>query len=1701
MSTYANLEHRRAGYLGRITKIQTFVAEYDPVFSTTNELKSKKEILTKVYANHEQVIIQMYDHEDADQDKIAEEVDRFETAYCVALGAIEDKLQSMESPPSLSDSPTQQVKQKLQVKLPVITLPEFDGTFDRWLQYRDIFESMVHKNESLPDMQKYQYLITSLKLPAGQPNVLSNFSLAETSYQDAWTAVKDRYDDKKKLKHHLITNLLTIKKMTNETPLELRRILDSFSSTITTLTQLGTTWDNLLVHVVQFRLDDQTLKDWQKLNSDKEGSWEEMRAFLKTQWRIMDQLPQQKKPVQAKSAEYKSTPSPQSKSHAANSAFSMTCSLCKEGHRLFQCSKFQAMSPSERYHHVKVAKLCRNCFAPDHMAQACKNPHRCRLCNQLHHSMIHFDKPNYSTPPSVPYPVPNATSANSASKVEAPKPHPQVQQQSAQNIDPFDPSSSFCSAKNFDVNEQSILSTMQFNVMDANGELQLCRALLDSGSQDHYVTTRFAHKLGLKLHDTHVSVVGISDKVTIVKHQLFADISSTYEKYEQKGIKCLVMPKITGLLPGRPINVKKLSIPPECYLADPAFHTPAEVDMLIGNKFFYNLQHPELIELPGGIEFKHTKFGWILSGGFTVASPSMRSSSFLSSFSSQCHVGIEEVDAKLERFMEIENVGTSKKVLSAEEKYCEELYQRTTKRDENGRFIVQLPCKSNIKDLGNNYDNARRQFFYQEKKREQDEELNKMYVDYMEEYISSRHMEPVDPSLKHEGYYLPQHGVKKITSTTTKMRPVSNASCKSETGLSLNDCLCVGPTVQPESFDILIRFREKPYVLKADIEKMYRQVFVEPTQRKYQKVLWRRKSTDPLNHFQANGLVFGMAPSAYLGTRSINQIGMDNEEAFPIASQIIMDSFYVDDLMFGCESIEEGLQLRNQIRLMLSKSCMPSRKWASSDNRLLEKLLPQELEEVEDESTSIKTLGLNWFPHHDQLSLNIKPMKDGNEVLVNRHAVIANPVRVEFHGFADASEEGYGAVIYIRSLDTIGNIQVTLICSKSRVSPPKQKSIARLELCAGVLLIKLMARIIEVSSLTPDEILLWSDSMIVLYWILTDASKLSVFVGNRVALIQELIKKFKLIWNHIRGEWNPADVISRGRFPEEISQSEPWWNGPSFFSLPRIEWPQTMITINNDDPDYSSELRKCIVTSKVDSFFIGIETRVSRLQVLINAYALCRRALRNAKKDAIKVSGSFSTEERDEATLCIIRIVQRMMFPKEYEYFIAKCEEPSSSITFPTKSEIKDLSPIMNKEDLVIRVGGRLQASPGLTEDQKHPIVLPSGHFAKLIVRDLHKKHHHPGNLALLGIVREKYWPLGARNIIKKVAHECLICFRVKPQFGTQIMGSLPEARVTMSPPFLATTVDYAGHFNLRSSFTNKNSIVKAWVAMFKCMSTGAIHLEAVTSLSTEAFIAAFDRFISRRGLSSDIFSDNGTNFVGANNEIKKIVSEIEPKIAEHLQEKSIKWHFSCPLAPHAGGYYESGIKTMKHHLIRVMADRSFDFEQFTTVLHKIEAIINSRPLTPMSDDPNDFKALTPAHFLIGRMLIAKPERNYIPVNQNRLDKWNQLQQIQQKFWNFWYHDYLHHLQSRPNKFRDKQDYHIGDMVLIKDANLPPLKWFIGRINQLFPGKDRVVRNVKVRYMKQGKPHYIDRHVKYLCFLPIESPSSPAPENVANRKT
>ncbi|KAG8232856.1 hypothetical protein J437_LFUL012660 [Ladona fulva] len=239
-----------------------------------------------------------------------------------------------------------------------------------------------------------------------------------------------------------------------------------------------------------------------------------------------------------------------------------------------------------------------------------------------------------------------------------------------------------------------------------------------------------------------------------------------------------------------------------------------------------------------------------------------------------------------------------------------------------------------------------------------------------------------------------------------------------------------------------------------------------------------------------------------------------------------------------------------------------------------------------------------------------------------------------------------------------------------------------------------------------------------------------------------------------------------------------------------------------------------------------------------------------------------------------------------------------------------------------------------------------------------------------------------------------------------------------------------------------------------------AVHIEVVTDLTSEAFIAALTRFVSRRGLCLNLYSDCGTNFLGASSHLKK------KELNHFVNQQSIRFHFLPPSAPHQGGLWESAVKATKNHLRRVMGTQILTLTEFITLLIKVEAMLNSRPLTPISSDPSEVSALTPGHFLIGRHLQSVPENDFSESPLNRLSRWQTVQALFQRLWKRWHKEYLHTLQQRSKWTIAKDGLKEGNLVLIQEPNAPPLVWPLGRVIATFPGEDGIVRVVQLRTTK-----------------------------------
>ncbi|XP_072395147.1 uncharacterized protein [Diabrotica undecimpunctata] len=376
----------------------------------------------------------------------------------------------------------------------------------------------------------------------------------------------------------------------------------------------------------------------------------------------------------------------------------------------------------------------------------------------------------------------------------------------------------------------------------------------------------------------------------------------------------------------------------------------------------------------------------------------------------------------------------------------------------------------------------------------------------------------------------------------------------------------------------------------------------------------------------------------------------------------------------------------------------------------------------------------------------------------------------------------------------------------------------------------------------------------------------------------------------------------------------------------------------------------------------------------------------------------------------------------------------------PSNSKLLKLTPFLD-ESGILRVGGRLKRS-GYDFPKKHPILLPKDHIlSKLIILDQHNQLMHAGPQLTLYTLRERYWILDARKLVRKIIHNCIVCFKYPCVPLQPLMVELPPERVTPSRPFYNTGVDYAGPFMIRDRFTKPYKTIKAYICLFICMATKAVHLELVGDLTTHSFLSALRRFSSRRGKPSVIFSDNGTNFVSAYKELGLFLKQESKTIHINLSLEGISWKFIPAKAPHFGGLWERGIRSVKFHLKRVVGTNVLSYEQFLTVLVQIEGILNSRPLHPLSSDPNDTTPLSPSHFLIGEAITSIPEPNYLNTPTNRLKQFQLTQAITQDFWSRWSRDYISQLQAR-EKWKNNSPNLLqpGTLVIVKEDDLPPQK-------------------------------------------------------------
>lgn len=688
---------------------------------------------------------------------------------------------------------------------------------------------------------------------------------------------------------------------------------------------------------------------------------------------------------------------------------------------------------------------------------------------------------------------------------------------------------------------------------------------------------------------------------------------------------------------------------------------------------------------------------------------------------------------------------------------------------------------------------------------------------------------------------------------------------------------------------------------------------------------------------------------------------------------------------------------------------------------------------------------------------------------------------LQLHLFADASEEAFAAVAYWR-ISNEGSHEVSFIAGKVKCAPLKLLTVPRLELQAAVLATRLCNTIKECH---PDikvrRTVFWTDSSTVQHWILSTLRRYRPFVAHRVSEILDSTEASW--WRWLPTEENVADDATRSRNQPKFDPSSRWLRGPAFLTEDENRWPQSRQVL---DPDTFTEDPEELASSFVGVVSVSENALIDTYEYssflrLRRAFAWALRFIHNSRAkftNTPRKSGELDTYEIQTATdhLCIE--AQRSRYPDEYANL-------SNNKAIDKSSSILTLMPYMDANKL-IRLYGRTDAAERkyLPIEAQRPILLPRDHrLTELIIDHYHQRMGHQFEDGIICAIRQRYWVPCLRPLVRRIKLRCNFCKVRAARPNPPIAGQLPPDRLTpFIPPFHFTGMDFFGPVSVTIGRRNE----KRWIALFTCLTTRAIHMEVAENLSTDACLLVIKNFCNLRGVPARIRSDCGTNFVGADNEIRRTADFIEPStIQRDLSTNGIEWLMNCPGNPEAGGAWERMVQSTKKILAVTLKQISPHVETLRSLVIEAANLINSLPLTNVPVNLEDLEPLTPNHFLLGRANITTTYGNVDPKPLCSRKQWRIQQQLMRHFWRRWIDDYLPELTRRTKFYKEVGPVAEGALVLVCDTNLSHRQWIRGRVESVTIGTDGRVRTAAVRTSRG----LIRRPVSKLAILDVESES------------
>ena len=1090
------------------------------------------------------------------------------------------------------------------------------------------------------------------------------------------------------------------------------------------------------------------------------------------------------------------------------------------------------------------------------------------------------------------------------------------------------------------------------------------------------------------------------------------------------------------------------------------------------------------------------------------------------------------VEYGLDNFYNLESIGIKDDDSSFYEKdqvdtFAESIFFK------DGHYHVKLPWK---KDLVNKVpSNLKVSLAVAERvyNKLQDQDIVDQYEDVFNQQEALGIIEPVEKRVPGQ-IWIPHRPVIKVDEhTTTKIRPVFNCSLKIGKSPSLNEAAFPGVDLMNNLLSLLLYFRTNDYVVLADIVKAFLQIRLSSEADRNRFCFFRRINGKFVS-YRYNTIIFGFVSSPFILNYIIQHHLVANSRDEVVS--LIRNKFYVDNLILSSNQADMLPQLVRRIKEIMLSGGLPLREWGSNNPTVLSLLD----EEDKTSSSEMKILGYLYRADLDtfqlkntQLNVNASskrqilsslssvfdPIGIFAPILLRGKLIIRSlcqqlvdwdqqvgpetlsqwdkfchcfqeisqtsfhrksfnsdlPVKIFI--FADASKEAYGCAIYaVQGQDS------SLVFSKVKVSPLKERTLPTLELLAALLAVKCFCTIFDnglLSETKVDSITLFVDSQVVLSWILTNkAPKKNVFVNNRLREISTALDNIKIKFTqvslaYVPSLFNQADLLTKPCSSKTfLDKFDSWIYGPHWLVLPSSEWPKGQLGCIPCSA--KSELVTPVLGPAKAEPLIDIckYSSFSKLIGVTTTFFKFVFKFKNSRADPVEAATNF-----------LFRNMQEEVFSSELSYL----KNPNVALEVPKL--ISQLNLFLDEHG-IIRSKGRIDKNVALKYHVVNPVLMPKQHhLTKLVINYAHCSSMHMGLQSTLNFLRmHGMWILKARQAVLSVLKDCIVCKRYNAStVKYPSPASLPASRVNLSVPFAHTGVDYTGHLWLRGKGGEK---VKVYILIFTCFNTRAIHLEAVESMTTAEFILAFVRFVNRYGVPSVVYSDNAKSFIQAGGIIEDLLTTSE--FEERFRTASIS-HKTIPVyAAWYGAVWERLIKTVKHCLFKTLGRYTPSFSEFITFLSDIQKVLNNRPLTYRSCE-NELDIISPNHFLVGRPISSLlfgdseqvPEWEYHEEEEYPSLLARTLECRDSLFENFrerWLQEYLINLREKDRaSSHSHRVWEEGEIALFKLPAKTRAYWPLVRIVKTLPNKEGVTRTVRV-----SKPDGNEITVNVSHLIPLE---------------